>query len=318
MLTFNAKIFSSLTAAVVIGVGTANIATQAESSGAATNHEVVVAASIEAAASNLPGPIEGPAPTVAATAATAPAAQTIEDLPLSERAHAWFLGGVEAYNAGDGRLTVERWTKAADRGHLVAQWNLARLYRRGDLVAADPVKALTYFRIVANQHDPSRVRDQRSAITVAALVEVADIYRAGEPLAKLVPDPNRAAALYNVAAKLYGDARAQHRLGIMYLTGEGVRQHIGRAVRWLGLSASKRYAPSLVALGDFFWQNRETGDNKVQGLMWLSLARENAKGEDLRAVVNDRYEAALIEANDEERKQAMSLIQSWNQIHRTQ
>ena len=314
MPIFDSKRLSVLSAALLIGGGISFLATEAISSSAKTDAEVVVAASTEATAANLAVPVENAGP----EAAAAPKTEVIEDLPKSERRHAWFLSGVEAYNAGDGQLAVERWTKAADRGHLAAQWNLARLYRQGDIIAADPVKALTYFRIVADQHDPNRVRDRRSAITVAALVEVADIYRAGEPLADLVPDPRRASAIYKLAATLYGDARAQHRLGMMYLTGEGVRQHIGRAVRWLGLAASKRYAPSFAALGDFFWQNRETGDNKVQGLMWLSLARDNAKGEDLRAVVNDRYEAALVEANDEERQQAMTLIQTWNKTHRTQ
>lgn len=312
MLTFEPGKFSALLTVIAVGAGAAVLTSGPAYPGTKFGSVVVVAAGAEAAAATLPAQNQTVVPAVMS------AAEVIENLPKSKQAHAWFLSGVKAYNAGNGLLAAERWTRAADRGNLVAQWNLARLYSRGDLIDADPVKALTYFRIVADQQDPSRIRDQRTAITVAAMVEVADIYRVGEPLADLEPDPRRAFGIYKLAATLYGNARAQHRLGNMYLTGEGVRQHLGRAVRWLALAASKRYAPAFAALGDFFWQNRETGDNKVQGLMWLSLARDNTKGEDLRAIINDRYEAAMIEANDEERQQAMALAQTWNQSHTTQ
>jgi len=313
MQIFDTRKYSALVVAVVVGAGVSVFASAPVYSGTKSGTEVAVAtAGTKATAASVPSQHETVAP------AAASAMDAIENLPKAKRPHAWFLSGVEAYNAGDGRLAVERWTKAADRGHLVAQWNLARLYSRGELIDADPIKALTYFRIVAEQQDPNRIRDQRNAIAIAALVEVADIYRAGEPLANLEPDATRAFGMYKLAATLYGDARAQHRMGTMYLTGEGVRQHFGRAVRWLALAASKRYTPSFAALGDFFWQNRETATNRVQGLMWLSLARDNTERDDMRAVFSDRYEAAMTEANDEERQQAIALLQNWNQSHTTQ
>jgi len=309
MLTFKNRNIAALLAAVVVGTSVSVLATEPVYSGTKSGTVVVVASGPKVSAAALPAHNDAVVPAVAT------AVEAVEDLPKSKRPHAWFLSGVEAYNAGDGRLAVERWTKAADRGHLVAQWNLARLYRSGDLIDADPIKALTYFRIVAEQTDPNRIRDQRNAIAVAAFVELADIYRAGEPLADIAPDAKRAFEMYKLAATLYGNARAQHRMGTMYLTGEGVRQHFGRAVRWLALAASKRYTPSFAALGEFFWQNRETATNRVQGLMWLSLARDNTERDDLRAVFSDRYEAAMIEANDEERQRAIALVQNWNQSH---
>jgi len=310
MQIFDTRKFVTLVAVAIVGVSASVLASQPVSSGTKSGGEiVVVAAGAETSGTTSPTHVETVMPTAASVI------EVVEELPESKRPHAWFLSGVEAYNAGDGRLAVERWTKAADRGHLVAQWNLARLYRRGDLIDADPVKALTYFRIVADQQDPNRVRDQRSAITVAAFVEIADMYRTGEPVAGLEPDAKRAFGMYKLAATLYGNARAQHRMGTMYLTGEGVRQHFGRAVRWLALAASKRYSPSFAALGDFFWQNRDTSTNKVQGLMWLSLARDNTERDDLRAVFSDRYETVMTEANDAERQQAIALVQNWNQSH---
>lgn len=223
-----------------------------------------------------------------------------------------FQRGLQAYNAGDGRLAVENWRLAAEDGHLPAMWNLSILYRRGELVETDIPESIHYLRRVAARHDPNRRPGAEAAMTVAALVELADIYRIGEEAAGIEPSPASAARMYQIAATLYGDARAQHRLGMMYLAGEGVTQHVGRAVRWLALSAKKRYVPSFAALGDFYWENRGEGNNKIRGLMWLSLAKENAKHEDLRASVTVRYNAAMVEANEDERKEATALIESWN------
>lgn len=307
---------SAVITALVVSVLTFGPSTEVQSSSTGSDEKlVVVASSVEASvvASPQATAIEVLQPVSAA--ATLPDAEPKRPLTKSELANAKYAAGIDAYSAGEGRLTEALWTEAAEQGHMAAQWNLARLYRLGDLVEADPVKALNYLRIVASRHDPDRVRDMRSAMTVAAMVEIASMTHTGVEEANLAPDAAQAARLYELAATLYGNARAQHHLGMMYLSGDGVQRHIGRAVRWLALSAGKRYAPSLAALGDFFWENRNTGDNKVRGLMWLSLARDNAKHDDLRATVTDRFEAAMIEANEEERQQVMALIQTWNKSH---
>lgn len=260
---------------------------------------------------------EGPASAIGAATAlppgssAAPAATGTAD-GSADPAEGRFVEGLRAYNAGDGTGAVGHWRAAADAGHLAAQWNLSVVYRRGDIVEADPAQAVRYLQRVASRHDPNRRPDAHSAMTVAALVELGDIIRVGDTAAGVTADPSRAARMYEVAATLYGDARAQHRLGMMHLKGEGVRQNISRAVRWLALSAKKRYVPSLSALGDFYWENRAQGGNRARGLMWLSLAKENVEREDLREVVIDRYNEALTEANEEERQRAMALIQNWN------
>ena len=271
---------------------------------------VVTAAAAAPAGTTLDA--AAPALEAVAVPAVSRSASGAASAPAAETPDTWFALGLQAYNAGDGRLAVEHWRKAADTGHLPAQWNLSILFRRGGLVERDIAESIRHLRAVAARHDPNRRPGAHSAMTVAALVEFADITRAGEPAAKIQPDPARAARMYEIAATLYGDARAQHRLGMMYLKGEGVSHHAGRALRWLALSARKRYVPSFAALGDFYWQNRSEGNNKVRGLMWLSLAKENVKRDDLRAAVTDRYNAALTEANEEERQKAMALIQTWN------
>lgn len=262
------------------------------------------------AAASMGAQIERPATGAADPAgpATAQAAGVAKVSPTPNH----FAAGMAAYAEGDLGRAIEAWEAAARDGHVAAQWNLARIYLNRSGPSSDRARAVQLLRNIAMLHDPDRPGAPRSAIAVEALVELGRLHWEGVPDAGLQPAPQYAARLFEHAATLYGHPRAQHYLGVMYLKGEGVKQNVGRAVRWLFLAANKRYAPSQAALGDYFWKHEDAGKYRVRGLMWLALASENAKGDDVRAKLRDRYNLALAEVRPEERAQAAAMIESWN------
>jgi len=227
-----------------------------------------------------------------------------------------FGAGLASYRAGDMAGTVMHWEKAARAGNLSAQWNLTRIYASRSGGYYDPGRRLHYLQLAANRHDPDAPPGPGSAVAVEALVELGLAYAGGVPEADLAPQPQRALAILEHAAALYGHARAQHYLGLMYLRGDGVRRDESRAVRWLSLSARKRFAPSQAALGDYFWNRGTAGlageQDRMRGLMWLALAKESAKDDAARTAIVDRYNQAMTGVDPAERKQVEALVAGWN------
>lgn len=227
-----------------------------------------------------------------------------------------FAAGLDAYRAGDMVQAISHWETAAGGGHLGAQWNLARIFSGQSGQPADPRRRLHYLQLAAAQHDPEAPPSPYSAVTIEALVELGRAYMTGVPEAGLPEEPERARGLFEHAASLFGNARAQHYLGLMYARGEGVRPDMSRAVRWLFLAARKEHAPSQAALGDYFWKRGASGsagtEDRMRGMMWFALASENAKGEDARAIFLGRYKEAMTQLDEAERERVRSLVAGWN------
>lgn len=77
-----------------------------------------------------------------------------------------------------------------------------------------------------------------------------------------------------------GDAKAQARLGWMYLNGDGVPQHNHLAARWYRLSAAQGYGPAQFALGLLYNRGRGVPQDLVLSYIWLNLSASQAVGED--------------------------------------
>ncbi|MEA2936081.1 MAG: uncharacterized protein QOD74_2727 [Variibacter sp.] len=95
------------------------------------------------------------------------------------------------------------------------------------------------------------------------------------------PPPNTYASLSRLieVAEL-GDAKAQARLGWMYLMGRDVPQHNQLAARWYRLSAAQGYGPAQFALGLLYNRGRGVPQDLVLSYIWLNLAAAQARGED--------------------------------------
>jgi len=149
--------------------------------------------------------------------------------------------------------------KAAEKGHVGAQYNLAFLYENGKGVKQDFAQAALWYRKAADQGDPEAqnnlgtlystgqgvplnfveaVRLYRLAAAqedLEGLTNLASMYLMGRGVER---DPTLAFQMFTKAADR-GYAVAQNNLALMYANGEGVKRDSIRAYLWLDLAAAE-------------------------------------------------------------------------------
>ena len=64
-----------------------------------------------------------------------------------------FKSGAHWLKAGEKAKAVHSLEYAAEKGHALAQWKLARMYAEGDGVTQDDLKAFEYFRGIFDMND---------------------------------------------------------------------------------------------------------------------------------------------------------------------
>jgi uncharacterized protein len=122
--------------------------------------------------------------------------------------------------------SLEDLRKKAEEGDAEAQYNLGRMYARGEGVPKDPAEAVKWYRKAADQGQAS------------AQINLGKMYANGEGVPK---DASEAVKWYRKAAE-QGIDTAQYGLGLMYALGEGVPKDYVEAYRWANLAAGAGYA----------------------------------------------------------------------------
>jgi hypothetical protein len=202
-----------------------------------------------------------------------------QEKPQFKSANQAYRAGLAAHRAGAGERAVEALTFAANEGVLVAQLKLAEIYETGSGVEADPAKAFRIHQQVADTHAEMNPRHRMAPHIAGAFVALGDYYAIGVPALKIDADKARAADLYRHAASFFGDPRAQYKLAVVHLKGDGVSQNTQLAVNWLANAVKKKHAPSQAVLGDLLWRGRpDLSRRPSQGLALLELANRNAAG----------------------------------------
>ena len=126
-----------------------------------------------------------------------------------------------AYKNGDNDTALQIFTPLAEKGDLVAQFNLAKMYREGKGVSKDYKAAVRWFNLSAKQGN------------AAAQYHLGVAYSFG---LGVVPD-------YEIALKWYlksaeqGNAFAQHHLSLLYYFGNGVPEDKKYAYMWAYLAS---------------------------------------------------------------------------------
>ena len=64
-----------------------------------------------------------------------------------------FDEGMAAYKRGDYQTALREWRQLAERGHVVAQYNLGVLYQKGDGIPQDYAEAAKWYKKAADQGD---------------------------------------------------------------------------------------------------------------------------------------------------------------------
>jgi hypothetical protein len=197
--------------------------------------------------------------------------------------------------------------RAADQGHLAAQWKVGRMYAAGDGVPHDDLRAFNYFSQIATAHRDEMPGTAQAHIVANAFVALGHYYLTGIPNSAVVQDTTRAREMFAYAASYFGDADAQYQLGRLYLDGTPSDPH--QAARWLQLAATKGDCRAEAVLGDMLFQGQKVPRQAARGLMWLTLSKDCAGPEE--NWVKPLYDNAFHHASDDERAMAFVFLEDW-------
>ena len=118
---------------------------------------------------------------------------------------------------------VSRYQQRAEQGDAFAQYQLGRVYARGDGVPQDFQEALRWYRRAAEQGNRF------------AQYQLGRVYARGDG----VPQDFQEALRWYRRAVEQGDAGAQNAIGRMYARGDGVPQDFHEALRWYQRAAAE-------------------------------------------------------------------------------
>ena len=200
---------------------------------------------------------------------------------------------------------------AAEGGHPIAQWKLGRMYADGDGVAQDDLRAFEYFSRIANQHAEDNPSAPQAGVVANAFVALGRYYLKGIPNSKIKSDPERAREMFSYAASYFGNADAQYDLARLYLKGSGSRDDVRYGARWLGLAAQKGQHQAQAVLGQMLFNGDQLPPQRARGLMWLTLASENARPDE--TWIKDSYNKAIAKASQDDRAMAAQMLEHWVQ-----
>lgn len=186
---------------------------------------------------------------------------------------AFALGRMYQEGRGTGKDPKEalKWyQRAAERGLVAAQYNLAGMYKKGEGAAANDALAIQWYETAALHGDA----DAQTALGI--------LFGNGNPESARKPDPAKALA-WDLKAAAQGNALAQHNAAYYYLYGVGVPQDVPRAVSLMTQSAEGGNVSSARDLGIHYLHGWKLPKDPAKGAVWL---KRSAEGGDVEAQIN--------------------------------
>lgn len=152
-------------------------------------------------------------------------------LLMTTGAAAGIREGADAYGRGDYATALKEWLPAAEQGDANALFNLGQLYRLGQGVPKDVLKAEEYYRRAAEKGH------------IGAQGNLGTLYYFAVPNAPRVED----ALKWWQRAAVKGDARSQYMLGVVFFNGKEMPRDSVRAYAWMRLAAAAGLAEAVAA-----------------------------------------------------------------------
>lgn len=196
--------------------------------------------------------------------------ELLYSLPIADLQRLAEAGDAEAQSALGGRyvegkgvpadnaMAVFWFTKAAEQGRVVDQWNVAVAYENGFGVPVDLAASVNWFERAAAQGN------------VDAQLRLAILLFTGKGVAK---DPEAAAGWFSKAAA-QGNADAQYQLGVMMSDGIGLRKDEVSAVEWFRKAADQGDADAQNNLGFAYSTGAGVPKNDQLATAWYLKAAE--------------------------------------------
>ena len=251
------------------------------------------------------GPPDAPLDPPTAPAFAAPNAPLAPITPFEA-----FRSGAQELRHGDKQKALRALEYSAERGFVMAQWKLARMYAEGDGVEQSDVRAFEYFSRIADSHADDLPGTPQARFIANAFVALGHYYAEGIANSTVKADLSLARKMYLHAATYFGDPEAQYFYGRTLLDGAGGLKDPRRAAQWFNSAANKGQPKAQAMLGRMLFKG-ETGVPRqaARGLMWLSIAKSNAPPAE--GWIGDLYESAFKQANADERALAGEFLLQW-------
>lgn len=252
--------------------------------------------------------LAAPGPTLAVPAPVlgAPSAKPFDATRKPSAAEA-FRAGTQALTSGDTKTGLAALEYAADAGHVVARWKLARLFADGQGVARDDRRAFRLFSEIAEEHADDNPRDPQARFVANAFVAIGLYYLDGIPSSSIAANSEKAREMFEYAAAYFGDADAQYNLARLLLDGKVSAKEARVAARWLTLAANKGQHQAQALLGGLLFKGELVPREAARGLMWLTLASDSAPAKE--AWIRQLHDEAFRQATDDERQMALIYIE---------
>lgn len=246
-----------------------------------------------------------------------PAVAQAQDVLASETAADAALNMANILDGAGGGVSSESLIgaleAAAQAGQPMALYQLGLMYENGEGVKKDPGKAFGYFSQIANDHADTAPRGLEADIVAQSFVKMGDYYRNGLPEAGIAKDEERSNRLMMHAASYFGDADAQYRVGLNFLSEESDDANSLQSARWLSLAARKGHAPAQAQLGRLLFNGEGIEANPIEGLMWLTIAGRRSSGTPEHGWIQGMLNDAMSVATPEQRARAVELADSLGQ-----
>jgi uncharacterized protein len=232
-----------------------------------------------------------------------PAMPTLPTLGVDEGMRKILRGFRMSYESGDKSAALKQLEAAAEQGNIAARWKAARMLADGDGVARDDYRAFQHFSRIADANGDENRDSPNAGVVANSFVSLGLYWRDGIKASAVKSNPPQAYRMFNYAATYYGDAEGQYQLGVMWLDGSAGAPDPVRAARWLNLAAEKGHPSAQAVLGRMLFLGESMPRQAWRGLMWLQLARQNAKGE-TTGWVRELHDRAYAAASEDERRMA--------------
>ncbi len=212
--------------------------------------------------------------------------------------------GARQYYSGDKSGALTSLQYAAENGQSMAAWKLGEMYAKGDGVKEDDLKAFQYYSQIVRDHGDDRPNAPDAPFVASALVALGSYYLSG--IDGSVPkNETRARQIFTHAASYFGDADAQFELGRLYQDNNS-----RMAIRWYNLAALKGHVGAQARLGETLYSLGTSDKKKARGLMWMTVAREQATGTDA-GWIHSLHEQYFAVSPEPVREIARSLADGW-------
>ncbi|WP_411677858.1 MobP3 family relaxase [Caproicibacter sp.] len=159
---------------------------------------------------------------------------------------------------GNSAQAIAWMIKAAEAGNAGAQYALGKLYRDGNHVEKDILKAVSMFTAAAEQKNEY------------AAYQLGRLYLQGEDIPKKILE----AVKWLTLSSDLGNAYAGYDLAKLYLTADGIPKNVGEAIRLFTLSAEKKNEFAAYQLGKLYLQGEDVPKDVESAIRWLTASAE--------------------------------------------